>query len=406
MNKKRMLASSHSYRVSVGGDSADFPGFTSQALQNAISDAARHGGGTVELDAGTFEIIRPVRLFNGVALEGQGIETCLKKCAGVKTELQLDADYGELQVNVVQPERFMPGMGIQVYDEKLRYGWDECTAIISNIVGNTLYFEEYLPRDYRADRNGTVTNACSVIEAVDVRDVHISNLRVDGNKEHNAYIGGCRGGGVYLHKASHCTISGVHVTDFNGDGFSWQITEDIRVDNCEAKGCTGSGFHPGAGSFRTQLTECRSLKNGEDGIYICWRVQEGMFRGNRLEFNQGSGISIGHKDTDNIIRANVIRCNGHSGIMVRKENPDNGAHRNVISNNVIENNGGSEFGYGIVIHGHVHGGTISGNTIVNMEAGAQRIGIWQGEHVSDIAIVDNAMEGHADGNVVIGEENE
>ncbi len=80
---------------------------------------------------------------------------------------------------------------------------------------------------------GMATNACPNIEAVDVDQVRVRNLAIDGNKAANEPIGGCRGGGIYLKKARDCMIERVIVRDFNGDGIRWQITENISVLHCE-----------------------------------------------------------------------------------------------------------------------------------------------------------------------------
>lgn len=183
--------------ITVGGPERDYPGFTSRIVQLAVDEAARQGGGIVRLDKGTFAITGPIRLSDGVSLIGAGPETVLRKVAGVKSRFIVDADYGELRVEVEDGSGFQVGMGIQVFDESQKWGWAESTAVITAIEGNVLRFDRYLARDYRSDDGGMVTNACSVIEGVEVEQARISDLRIDGNKAVNEPIGGCRAGDLF-----------------------------------------------------------------------------------------------------------------------------------------------------------------------------------------------------------------
>ena len=48
--------------ITVGGPTADIPGFTSGAIQIALDAIGKRGGGTVKLNAGTFDILAPVRI--------------------------------------------------------------------------------------------------------------------------------------------------------------------------------------------------------------------------------------------------------------------------------------------------------------------------------------------------------
>jgi hypothetical protein len=83
----------------------------------------------------------------------------------------------------------------------------------------------------------------------------------------------------------------------------------------------------------------RSVNNGSDGLYVCWRVKHGRFEQNEVRGNHHAGISIGHKDTDNLFRDNDVVGNGASGVLFRNEAEAMGAHRNVFENNRILDNG-------------------------------------------------------------------
>ncbi len=379
--------------ITVGGTGADVPAFTSEAIQVAV-DALRATGGTVKLGSGTFVVSAPVKLYSGISLAGDGNSTVLRKIDGFRTAMAVDCGYGELKVAVKDVRGFKVGMGIIIQDAGSTGGWDPTTARITGIEGNILFIDTYTVKDYQSDSNGTVSNACSLVEAVECEDVRIANLAIEGNKGTNDPLGGCRSGGIYLHKSRRCIVEGVKVRDFNGDGFSWQITEDITVRGCEASGCSNFGFHPGTGSVRTTMENCASHDNGTDGIFVCWRVQNGTFKGNTSYGNGRHGISIGHKDTDNIFENNRIYENGENGVYLRDEIEQNGAHRNTFRNNVVENNGTKAGGYGFYVDGVTTDILIEGNTIRNKTGGPQKGAVYIGPKASKVAVRENQMSGH------------
>jgi hypothetical protein len=382
--------------VTVGGPGADVPGFTSQAVQIALDAVKARGGGTVRLNPGTYDIIGPIRLSDNTSLIGSGTATILRKCAGFKTSFIIDADWGMLKAEVKDASGFRIGMGIELYDDEHDQGWDVTTAVITDIQGNTIYFDNRTVNDYISSLNGTVTNSFSIIEAVDAENVKIEDLVIEGNKNSNDYINGCRGGGVYIHKSRNCIVENVKVNEFNGDTFSWQITENITIRGCEASNGNGLGFHPGTGSDHSIVENCISHHNKGDGIFLCWRVQNGIFRNNTSYANGDNGISIGHKDTDNIFENNYVYENGSHGVLFRNENEQNSGHRNTFTNNVIENNGVSRESAGFYIGGETHDIKIVNNTIRSAGKGNQPIAIFIGKKSSKITATDNKISGSKD----------
>jgi parallel beta-helix repeat protein len=379
--------------ITVGGPGADIPGFTSEAIQLAIDALKVRGGGTVKINPGTYEIIGPVRLSDNISLKGSGASTILRKCDGFKTSFIIDADWGMLKAVVKDAGGFKTGMGIQLFDNSHDQGWDVTTAVITDIKDNTIYFDNRTVNDYLASLDGTVTNSFSVIEAVDAENVRISDLVIDGNKATNDYINGCRGGGIYIHKSKNCVVENVIINNFNGDTFSWQITENITLRGCEASGGNGLGFHPGTGSDHSVVENCISHDNRGDGIFLCWRVQNGIFRNNTVYGNSDNGISIGHKDSDNIFENNHVYENGHHGVLFRNENEQNSGHRNLFRNNIIENNGITEESAGFYIGGETHDITITGNTIRSTGKGKQNTAVLVGRKSSNIITSNNVIAG-------------
>jgi len=385
--------------ITVGGPQADIGAYTSAGIQIAVDALKARGGGTVKLGSGTFEMTAGVRLASGVCLVGAGKSTKLRKVDGFRSALGSDCGYGKLKFEVKDTSGFAVGMAVTIQDSANNSGWAVTTARITAIEGDILYIDDYTVRDYQSGLEGVVSNACSLIEAVECEDVRIADLFVDGNKGTNDYLGGCRGGGIYLHKSRRCVVEGVKVTNFNGDGISWQITEDMTVRNCEVQGCSNFGFHPGTGSVRTRMEGCVSHDNGTDGIFVCWRVQDGVFRDNRSYRNGRHGFSIGHKDTDNVFEGNHIYLNGVHGIYMRDEAEQNGAHRNKLISNIIENNGTKEGGYGIYIDGITHDIAVEENVIRETGQGGQIGGVYIGAGASNIDIRENQMNGHKQGDI-------
>jgi parallel beta-helix repeat protein len=379
--------------ITVGGPEADVSGFTSKTIQIALDAVKTRGGGVVKLNPGEYNITGPVRLSDNTSLIGSGKSTILKKCDGFRTSFIIDADWGMLKATLKDVSGFKKGMGIQLFDDKNKNGWAVTTAIITDIKDNVIYFDNNTMHDYLSSLNGTVTNGCSVVKAVGVKNVKIANLVVEGNKATNDYINGCRGGGVYVHKSSDCLVENVIVNDFNGDSFSWQITEKITMKGCTASNGDGLGFHPGTGSDHSIVENCISHDNTGDGIFLCWRVQNGIFRNNTVYANGRHGISIGHKDTDNIFENNHVYANGHHGVFFRDENEQNSGHRNTFIKNTIEDNGVTQESNGFYIGGETHDITITNNIIRSGSKGNQKTAIVIGKKSSKITAKDNIISG-------------
>jgi hypothetical protein len=379
--------------ITVGGANADISGYTSGAIQIALDAIKARGGGVVKLNPGVYDIIGPVRLSDNTSLIGSGAKTILKKCNGFKTSFIIDADWGMLKAVVKDASGFRKGMGIQLYDDEHDSGWDVTTAIITDIQDNVIYFDNNTVNDYKSSLNGTVTNGCSVIEAVEAENTKIADLVIEGNKATNSYINGCRGGGVYIHKSKNCLVENVRINEFNGDTFSWQITENITMKGCEASNGDGLGFHPGTGSDHSIIENCISHHNKGDGIFLCWRVQNGIFRNNKVYANRDNGISIGHKDTDNIFENNHVYENNNYGVLFRNENEQNSGHRNTFTNNIIENNGNKQAPAGFYIGGETHDIKIVNNTIRSTGKGNQETAIVVGKKSSNVTATGNTISG-------------
>jgi hypothetical protein len=192
----------------------------------------------------------------------------------------------------------------------------------------------------------------------------------------------------------------VTVRRFNGDGISWQTTEDVTVRNCTVTECANAGLHPGTGSPRSVIEGNESHGNDRFGLFVCWRVRDGRVSHNAFHHNGVSGISTGHKDTALVFEGNRIFANGRDGVQFRPESRSNAPHRTVFRNNAIEDNGTADGGYGFSFHSPAEGVLLEANTIRNTRGGKQRAAVFVGRNAVMPELRGNRIEGHAEGSVV------
>ncbi len=255
-------------------------------------------------------------------------------------------------------------------------------------------------RDYRADQEGLISNASSVIEVIGAENVSISNLTADGNRSENFKADGCNSAGVYIFKSKKIIVDNVHVKDFNGEGISWQITENVTIQNSEISGSGNTGLHPGTGSPFSVIENNVVHHNDTDGLFICWRVYQSQVKENQFHHNGRFGICTGHKDTDVIFEGNHIYNNGKDGIHLRGEREANAPHRNIFIRNTIENNGTNGGGYGFSINSPAQDLVLKDNIFRNTEQHSQKAAIFIQANGLEPKMENNHMTGHSLGDVV------
>ncbi|MGE3309277.1 MAG: nitrous oxide reductase family maturation protein NosD [Limisphaerales bacterium] len=351
-------------RVTVGapGSGSTLAGSDNVVLQAAVDYIGALGGGTVDIGAGEFLMRDSLHLRPGVTVRGQGDATILRKTAAVVSPLVLDGDFGEEQVTVVDPEGFHVGAGIAVWDKNAG-GFHTTVGRITGRNGNTFSVSRPLMSDCMVDQGAQAATVFPVISGYEAVGARIENLTIEGSKSDNIHLNGCRGAGIFLYRSHGVVITGCVVRRYNGDGISFQQSNDVEVTHCISEENASLGFHPGSGSQRPRVTGNIARRNGEDGLFLCWRVKDGVFADNRLEGNGRFGISIGHKDTDNLIRNNQVVANAADGIFFRNETEGMAGHRNRIEDNLIENNGVGEPAAGIRIRGETRDLILRNNTI-------------------------------------------
>jgi hypothetical protein len=286
------------------------------------------------------------------------------------------------------------GYGITIWDEQSG-GFHTTVGRITGQNGNVFSFDTSLNADCMVANKAQAATVFPVVSGYNLEGAQIENLIIDGNKRQNVALNGCRGGGIFLYRGFGTIIRGCVARDFNGDGISFQQSNDVLVEDCVSEGNTGLGMHPGSGSQRPVVRGCIARNNGEDGLFLCWRVRHGLFEKNLLENNGRYGISIGHKDTDNLLQENEVRGNAEEGIYFRNESVGMAGHRNRVEKNVIENNGGQGNVAGIRVRGETKGLVFRDNIIRDTrppDARKQLVGIRIEEGAGPVTLEGNQID--------------
>jgi hypothetical protein len=380
--------------ITVGLENAALIGSDNCVLQAAVDYIAGLGGGTVEIGPGQYIMHDSLHLRSNVTVRGEKGKTILRKADGTVSILVLDGDFGEQQITVADPTGLAVGNGVAVWDDHAG-GFHTTVARITGRNGNTFSIDKPLMADCMVENKAKAATVFPVVSAYDSEGVRIENLVIDGNKQSNANLNGCRGAGIFLYRAFGTVIQGCVVRSYNGDGISFQQSNDVTVIDCISEDNVSLGIHPGSGSQRPVVRGCIARYNGTDGLYLCWRVRHGLFEDNVLEENGQFGISIGHKDSDNLFRRNIIRLNHQDGVFFRNESLGMAAHRNRLEENVIENNGTGGKAAGIRIRGQTNDLVFQNNTVRDTRSDAaqtQTVGILIEEKVGQVILQDNKID--------------
>jgi polygalacturonase len=398
-NEQQLPRSMHSKMaerpvISVGLKNADIVGRDNRALQAAVDYIAALGGGTVQIGPGEFLMRDSLHLRSHVAVEGTPGQTILRKAKAAVSPLALDGDYGEEQITLVNPSGFEVGHGVAIWD-KNSGGFHTTVARITGQNGNAFSTSAPLNADCMVANKAQAATVFPVLSGYNIEGARVANLIIDGNKDENVSLNGCRGAGIFLYRGFGTVIENCTARNFHGDGVSFQQSNDVLVQGCISEDNAGLGIHPGSGSQRPVVRECTARRNGEDGLFLCWRVRHGLFEKNILENNGRFGVSIGHKDTDNLLKENHVRANHQDGVFFRNETLGMAGHRNRLENNIIENNGAKSDAAGIRIRGHTKDLVFRNNIIRDTrppEARKQAVGIRIEEHAGPVNLEGNEID--------------
>jgi parallel beta-helix repeat protein len=391
----RPMRNRQPFVLTVGQTEGDLRGADDKVIQAGIEYLNRLGGGTLRLLPGTYVLQNSVYLRPNIILQGAGEATILRKADGVVTPLVRDSDWFEYGVQVKDAKGFVPGGGIMLRSKTGPGDWqyDVVRATITAIGGSVLFIDRITQKDFWTDKDATAATIFPLLTAENVDDVTVKDLVLDGNRDHNGHINGNFSGAVFIQQCNRWHFENVTAQNHNGDGYSFQVCDDIQFQNCRALNNADLGFHPGSGSQRPVFRNCTSKGNSQ-GIYFCWSVSDGLAENCTLSENTRYGISIGHRDTDNLIKNCTMERNGEVGVLFRNEGVEfRAGHRNRIENCTIRDTGKDKPGIGIDIQGKTQDITIRNTNVVNTAGGNQKTGIRIGKDAQRIVLQNNTFDG-------------
>ncbi|MBN2127970.1 MAG: right-handed parallel beta-helix repeat-containing protein [Sedimentisphaerales bacterium] len=383
--------------LTVGQTEGDLQGKDDKIIQAGIEYLHRLGGGTLRILPGVYTLRNAIHLRPHITLQGSGETTVLRKADGVVTALVRDSDWYEYGVQVKNANGLAPGDGILLRSKTGPGEWqfDALRATVTAVAGDVLFLDRLTRENFWIEKEASAATIFPILTGEDIDDVQVRNLVLDGNRDRNEYINGNFAGAVFLQSCNRWRFTNVIAKNYNGDGFSFQVCDDIEFQNCRALNNAGLGFHPGSGSQRPVFRDCVARGNNL-GLFFCWSVSDGLVERCTLSENKRFGVSIGHRDTDNVIRDCVIERNGEVGVLFRAEAGDfRCGHRNRIERCVIRDNGAAKPGIGIDIQGKTEDITIRDTRLENTTGGNQRTGIRIGRETRQILLEDNTFAGSA-----------
>jgi parallel beta-helix repeat protein len=380
--------------LTVGQDQGDLQGRNDRIIQAGVEYLNRLGGGTLHILPGVYDMRNSVFLRPNITLRGSGEKTVLRKAASVVTPLVRDSDWFEYGVQVRSAEGFAPGAGVMLRSPQGKGDWqfEVLRATVTAIDRDVIYLDRLTGENFWIGRNATAATIFPILTAAEnVDDVVVEDIVLDGNRGENEHINGNFAGAVFIQSCNRWRFKNVTSRNYNGDGYSFQVCDDIHFQNCRAINNAGLGFHPGSGSQRPVFRNCESRGNSL-GLFFCWAVSDGIAENCMLSENKRFGISIGHRDTDNRIRNCTIERNGEVGILFRREAEEfRCGNRNLIEDCIIRDNGTDKPGIGIDIQGKTEDITVRNTKIENTSGRTQKIGIRISADAERVVLQNNAF---------------
>jgi len=383
--------------LTVGQNEGDLQGKDDKIIQAGIEYLHRLGGGILQIYPGTYDMNNALHMRPDITLRGSGENTVLRKTDGVVTSIVRDMDWYEYAVQVENLSGFVKGGGIMLRSriDSSDWAYHVFRSTIKRIEGNVLFLDNMPYENFWVQEDVSASTIFPIITAAEHTDnVIIEDIVLDGNKANNEIINGNYAGAVFIQNCDDWTFNNVTAQNYNGDGYSFQVCDNVHFIHCKSLGNSGLGFHPGSGSQHPVFRNCTSTGN-DLGIFFCWGVSHGIAENCNLSDNLRYGISIGHRDTDNLITGCKIDNNGEVGIYFREPGGVNNfraGNRNTIINCEIVNNGKNKTGTGIDIGWEIEDISIKNNRIGNTNGqNNQQTGIRISENAKRISLDANTF---------------
>jgi hypothetical protein len=384
------------FTLTVGPERADLVGRDDRVLQAAVDYVARLGGGTVKVLPGVYTVRAAILLPSRIRLLGSGPESVIQKIPSETVKLSADSDWYDQEVTLSDGKSFRVGDSVVLRAKNPDGGG--AIVIKRTLVarsGNRFKLNDGLRENLWLSGEPTCSSLFPLLTSEHTSDVVIENLTLDGNSANNENFNGNYGGCVFLQDCRRYALRDLETRNYNGDGISFQVCHDVSVEGCHSHDNADLGVHPGSGSQRPLIRDCR-LERNTIGLFWCWGVKYGLAEKNRILDNRNYGISIGHNDTDNVMRRNEISGSGKVGILFRDESRgvDFWPNRNVVEDNQIVDSGGPD-GIAVDIRGQTKDVTIARNILRESREPMQRTGIRVSSSAERIQLADNRIDGFA-----------
>lgn len=380
-------------KIAVGPEKADIVGSDHRVIQAAVDYVAGLGGGTVRILPGTYRFRNAVRLRSGVRIAGSGPDSVCIKEPSVKTLLAENSDWYDQEITLTDPAGFEVGDGIVLRTRNPDNGGsDTFKRTLVARSGKRFKLNEMLVENFWTKGGASAATLFALFDGFRVSDVAIENICLDGNRAGNEFLNGNYVGCIFLRESNRINLRRVTARNFNGDGISWQVCHDVRLEDCHSHDHAGYGLHPGSGSQRTVVTGSK-LERNDIGFFFCWGVKWALVEKNEMLDNRRFGVSIGHNDTDNVVRNNEVLRSGKTGIYLRQEHgPTFSPSRNRIeANRVVDS--GAENGVAVDIEGVTESVSLKRNILLETRQPASRIGVRISKEAKRIELADNRIDG-------------
>ncbi len=246
--------------LTVGQGEGDLQGKDDKVIQAAVDYLSRLGGGTVRLLPGTYAMRNAVYLRPGITLCGAGDKTVLKKTPCVTSRVVREADWFKYSLQVADPKGFTPGCGIAVTDDKPDWPPVRLFTVVA-VRENVLYLDRRTEKNFWMANGAKVQTLFSLLCGAGVDDVHVEDVVLDGNRAENERLNGNFGGAAFVQYGNRWTFRNVVARNFNGDGFSFQVCDDVHFERCRSLNNADCGFHPGSGSQHPIFKNCVAKGN-------------------------------------------------------------------------------------------------------------------------------------------------
>lgn len=260
-------------------------------LQRAI-DAAGPAGGQVTLEPGRYELRRPLMLSSRVTLVGDGGQTVLTSAAPLASALAAHTAEGAGVIRVEDPSMFSIGDAIAVRSDK-HNGWHTTYAHIVAMEGGALRLSRPLINAYKTFDNAVAVTWFPLIVARRHHHVRIAGLELVG-------------GGSPIEDVEE-------PVDFSCPALLATDCVDIDIEHCRVIGWPHDGFGIHGGS-RVRLRDCTAMDCLGSGFMLNADLRHAQMSGNLAQRNRGDGLTVGDQVRDSIISANIFDANHQHGI--------------------------------------------------------------------------------------------